>query len=78
MLWFVETHNSAGASISEYPAISVTVFLMYSAIRPNTTFGKLEKLLCSREETRRWVWGVGKQLKKRQEDQPNEQNKEKN
>jgi hypothetical protein len=60
MLWFVETHNSEGATISEYPAILFTVFLMYSAIRPNTTFGKLEKVLCSREETRRWVWGSRK------------------
>jgi hypothetical protein len=60
MLWFVETHNSEGTTISEYPTVSVTVFLMYSAIRPNTTFGKLEKVLCSREEARKWVWGAGK------------------
>ena len=60
MLWFVETHNSEGATISECPIVPVAFFLMYSAIRPNTTFGKLEKVLCSREEARRWVWGVGK------------------
>ena len=43
MLWFAEAHNSEGATISEQSTVSVTVFLMYSAIRPNTTFGKLRK-----------------------------------
>jgi hypothetical protein len=57
----IETQNSEGATISEHPTGSFTVFLMYSAIRPNTTFEKLEEVLCSREETRRWVGGgVGK------------------
>jgi len=43
MLWFAEAHNSEVATISEQSTVSVTVFLMYSAIRPNTTFGKLRK-----------------------------------
>jgi hypothetical protein len=50
MLWFAEAHNSEVATISEQPTISVTVFLMYSAIRPNTTFGKLRKKFCAQEK----------------------------